>query len=291
MADPFIYQTITPNKELPFRLLLHNTGEKRTVIKHWHKSLEVSYTVCGKIEDYYINGNHYTTKPGDILIVNPYCIHGIQLEDQPERVSLTLMIPIEFLNTFSIDIEDFRFQNTIELDMTETQKEHYHKMQQSFQELYECSKNEFSNPIRLKAISLVFNILYILTYYFYETNEPASFIGKRHFTYLEEITSYIESNHDQNLSLANISDTFHLSKGYLSKIFKKYMGETIPQYILQVRLQKAYQLLLNTDDTVEMITEMVGFPNKKAFSKAFKEVYGDTPLQYRIKYHSKVSME
>jgi len=287
MQNHFIHQEITPNKGLPFRLLIHSNAEKHTVIRHWHRSLEISYTVSGRVEDYYLDGKHYSPQKNDILIINPYSIHGINFEQQTGRLSLTLMFPTAFLTENKIDLDKYKFINPLAIEMKESQKKAYSQLQDNFKELSLLAQIPITPTIRLKIMSLVFNILHDLSASFLEEKklEPI-FIGQKHFKYLEHITHFIDNHYMNRLGIAELSQEFHLSEGYLSRLFKKYMGISISQYIIQVRLQKAHQLLLNSNYTIEEISQLAGFPNKKSFTKVFKADYTLTPHQYRLQYYS-----
>ncbi len=72
-----------------------------------------------------------------------------------------------------------------------------------------------------------------------------------------------------------------LSLYYLSRYFKKAVGVSFSQYVKQIRLKSAVHELLYTDHTIMKVSLNNGFPNVKAFNKAFKEMYNQTPAEYR----------
>lgn len=285
MSNNFIHQEITPNCNLPFRIILHHHPNlKHQVVRHWHRSLEISYIISGQIEDFYLDGKHYSPEAGDIMIVNPHSIHGITSEKDPEKFALTLMFP----KSFFIDnkIHRYYFLNPLNIKMNTDQEIAYHQLQQLFSELSALIKSSNTVVSRLKIISLVYDILHQLVEYFSETraiNTPLTTL--KHFKYLEEIIEYIENHYSKSLSVSLLAEALHLSEGYLSRTFKKYMNMSIMKYVTHFRLLKAHQLVLNSNYTIEEIITLTGFPNRKSFTKQFKTTYSLPPHQYRLAYH------
>lgn len=97
-----------------------------------------------------------------------------------------------------------------------------------------------------------------------------------------KIKNYIEQNYsDGNLSVKAIADEFQMSFNYISKYFKEHTGEGMAKYIIDIRIEKAKELLLDTHDTVAKIAGKTGFYSSNVFIRTFKKVVGVTPGQYR----------
>lgn len=98
----------------------------------------------------------------------------------------------------------------------------------------------------------------------------------------QQVVNRIESGYsDSNLSPTRIADEMGMSSAYLGRLFRESMQQSISQYISQVRIQKAEELLRTTDTSVESIAGSVGFSNVKYFYVVFKNLTGQTPMQYR----------
>lgn len=95
------------------------------------------------------------------------------------------------------------------------------------------------------------------------------------------VKNYIHENFDQNLSLDVLGETVHLHPAYLSKIFKEVTDMNLSGYIVDIRMQKAAELLIQTDLKVYEVMEMIGYQKSQYFSKLFKEKFGVTPKEYR----------
>ncbi|WP_127591663.1 helix-turn-helix domain-containing protein [Paenibacillus lautus] len=98
----------------------------------------------------------------------------------------------------------------------------------------------------------------------------------------EEILSLIaEKGMDPNCSLQMMADYFDMSVSNFSHHFKKTMGQNFKEYIDQLRIQKSIQLLRNSEETLEAISQQVGYTNTSSFIRSFKKMVGTTPGQYR----------
>ena len=84
-----------------------------------------------------------------------------------------------------------------------------------------------------------------------------------------------------DFSLQLIADHFGMSLSNFSYYFKKTMGQNFKEYIDRLRIQKSIELLRNTDETLESISQQTGYSNTSSFIRSFKKNVGTTPGQYR----------
>ena len=127
--------------------------------------------------------------------------------------------------------------------------------------------------------ALVNLLVYITRMYEYETTSLSGVVSKNHE--IDELAKYIRSNFSYDLSLEFLAKHMNLSREYLSRYFKKYMGKTISEYLLEVRIEKAKQMLRTTTNSISDICEYCGYASISNFQKAFKKVTGVSPSQYR----------
>ena len=91
---------------------------------------------------------------------------------------------------------------------------------------------------------------------------------------------YIQQ-HYRDFSLERMAEEFHYSRANVNRIFRKYTGTTVLQYVKEVRLQQGERLLVETEKPVEEIAQEAGYQDTSYFIEQFKRRYGKTPLQYR----------
>jgi|GEM_PF-6611435 len=98
---------------------------------------------------------------------------------------------------------------------------------------------------------------------------------------IEEAVKYINKNYDKQISTKEIADMINLSTPYFSASFKKITGENYSNYLCNIRMEKACELLETTKLKVYEISHMVGYLDEKHFSKMFSKKYDMTPATYR----------
>ncbi|AOT72025.1 helix-turn-helix domain-containing protein [Geosporobacter ferrireducens] len=100
---------------------------------------------------------------------------------------------------------------------------------------------------------------------------------------MEQMLKYIEENFHKDISLNDLADYMDLSFAYVSRIFKEYTKVGYVDYINKLRIDKARELLDNTELTVKEIGFRVGYNNMQSFFRTFKKFNNLTPTQYRDK--------
>ena len=99
---------------------------------------------------------------------------------------------------------------------------------------------------------------------------------------MRALMDYVENNYsDNSMSLEKVADEFNLNFTYVSHFFKAQMGENFSDYITLLRINKAKELLANTNMSVSEIAIKVGYTNSTVFGRNFKKVENITPGKYR----------
>ncbi|MFC4600559.1 response regulator transcription factor [Cohnella hongkongensis] len=92
---------------------------------------------------------------------------------------------------------------------------------------------------------------------------------------------YIKRHYAEELSLSDVAKFVHLTPAYLSSLFKKQTGENFNRYLIQVRVEKAKELLMTTDMKISDIAHAVGYPNASYFVRVFKKHEGTSPMEFK----------
>lgn len=139
-----------------------------------------------------------------------------------------------------------------------------------FETLYFCR----SCPYEEKKDSIHQNIQELLN--LFETEVESATIHP------SQIQKMIEEHFSSpDFSITNLADSFDVSVAYMSYLFKKEFNQNFSDYIWDLRLEKAKELLVTTDMPIDSISVAVGYANTSSFRRKFKQETGQTPSQYR----------
>ncbi|WP_066891551.1 AraC family transcriptional regulator [Clostridium nigeriense] len=247
---------------------------------HCHDDfIELSFVTSGSV-DYLIEGDEYTLKKGQVLISNPGIYHKELFNSNTNCRELHLgLTNVNIFNNYKKDFIDIGDKNVLTLN---TYKDEILK---TCEEIVEEQKNhKQTSPFMLK--SLVMKVLVLLHR---EINEEIPNLNSQEFSFksrekkaiVETITKYLNENYTQDISLYTLSKNMYLSPVYISKIFKEIMGDSPINYLIQIRLTKAKDLLKDSELSIKTIAKMVGYNDPYYFSKLYKKYYGISPNKVR----------
>ena len=98
------------------------------------------------------------------------------------------------------------------------------------------------------------------------------------------ITRYLQEHLAEEISLAVLSEEFHLHPQYISQLFKNEIGVGFLAYLTNIRMERAKKLLLSSPLSVAEVAEKSGYSDYRVFTKTFKKSEGITPSQYRREF-------
>ncbi|RUS46579.1 response regulator [Cohnella sp. AR92] len=98
---------------------------------------------------------------------------------------------------------------------------------------------------------------------------------------IKQVQELVTREIGMDISVKTIAEKVYLHPVYLSKVYKNETGESLGDYIIRIRMEKALYLLKHTNKKIYEITTELGYQNPQYFSKMFKKQYGMTPNEYR----------
>ena len=114
-----------------------------------------------------------------------------------------------------------------------------------------------------------------------ESWHPEDHVTAKKKASVANVKEYLDQNYGSKITLDGLSNQFYINKYYLTKVFKEQYGQSITNYLLNVRITKAKQLLRFSEKSVEEIGLEVGLGAPHYFSQTFKSVEGVPPSKYR----------
>lgn len=101
---------------------------------------------------------------------------------------------------------------------------------------------------------------------------------------LQEVKEYIDEHYVEKLSLDELARLGYVSKFYFTRLFKEQFGVSVNNYIIQMRITHAKELLRFTDKTIEEVGMECGMDDANYFARMFKKVEGVSPSEYRRRW-------
>lgn len=266
----FRHELVLPNEDLPFKLFVFEGKDGNyKVTKHWHRSVEIFLVLEGSI-DFYINSQLYRLGQGQFILVNSNEVHSIDCPDP--NYTLVLQIPRGLFEKYLGETDTLLFQRSCTQDAVLV------SLIRRMQEAY--AQRQFGYLFQI--LSDFYQLMYLLAtdYRILEVDEERR-KQNRNLDRLSRITNYIQVNYREDLTLEGVARIFGFSPAYLSKMFQKYAGINYKAYILDLRTEAGYRLLMNSELQVGEIASECGFPDSRSFAKSFRRRYGMPPAEYR----------
>lgn len=247
---------------------------------HSHDYIEMAFILSGAGK-YRINDVTYEVAEGDLLILNPGFKHQALVSDSAHPFT-------EFFVGFS----DVHFhtceQNHLPLPNGSPVCRTAGELRQKLFKLCTsmAAENEvcrFGRYFMLKSYLIQMLLLIIR-----EQTNPVkirtgcSFESVNKSYVVEQIATYFEEHYSEKISLDQIAENMYLSPFYISKIFKSETGDAPIRHLINIRLEKAKELLEEGNPgSIQEIASMVGYEDAYHFSKLFKKRYGIAPSRAR----------
>ena len=268
------YEKVNDDFNLPIRLIRFEGDIGQPVHKHWHNSLEIVLPICGG-EYAWVDGRYYKLYQENMmpLIINSRSIHAFESGCPKPYIGLALLINYQFLKEVYPEIDHIHFKQPDEEVGMLVKKQLF-----LINEYYETE----STHKDLLITSALFHLIYLLVEHLsVDKKDKVELKSEKNKHRIISIINYIDDNYQEDLTIEQLSEVFHLSEGHLSKLFKENLGMTIKAYISQTRAKEVRNALLTSDLPLIDIAITCGFPNVKSMNKVFKDLYQCTPSQFR----------
>jgi AraC-like DNA-binding protein len=113
--------------------------------------------------------------------------------------------------------------------------------------------------------------------------QMAAPVRNRAVDFIFKVKHYIDSNYHLPITMEQLAESIHVSRSYFSTAFRKYVGRSPQQYLIDVRLERAAELLVAERCGVYQAAVRSGYADVYTFSRMFKKKYGVPPASYRSK--------
>lgn len=247
---------------------------------HFHRTHEIYYLRTGQ-RNFFIQGKlHYIAAPSLVIIAPNEGHHTVG--SSTDYSSFIINANLNILPAFLLEGGDFvaLLQSTYEIfQLTEDDVDLFDRIIKQCEEEINHKKCGFQLNIYAHIITVITQILNL-----YARGNSAQYAESMTYSQhtIREIMNYISAHYAENLSLEFLSNKFFISSWHLSRSFKAHTGMSLHSYINKTRLNNAKNILDNNRHIkLSVVAAKCGFKSESSFIRAFKNLMGITPHQYR----------
>jgi len=236
---------------------------------HWHTKYEMVFLISGQ-GVHFVNGQKQDISDGDIFIVSPADFHRYYDVDDSKFVA----IRINFSNSFyfyylnpNCRFDEFPVSAKLSGDDFEMAKAIAKLLMEEYQEPDSLMKNELCRD-------LIEQLLVLVSRNCKQTAEKAD-------DKLKAALDYIQNNFYNPIKISDIAKAASYAPNYLSSQFSKKLGISIRDYLQDIRLFYARDLIRYSDFSISEVCYKSGFKTMTYFSKVFKSKFSQSPNSYK----------
>ncbi|MDL4843258.1 AraC family transcriptional regulator [Aquibacillus rhizosphaerae] len=257
---------------------------------HWHQGCELLFVYRGHGR-VIVNQQTYELKKGMLFFFQPFQLHKVHVEvsaDTPYERSIMHFDPLTLGKNLHLFPGLNALLNQLQNGVNETQAfdleneyDYMYVVCEIFNKsLHTSHMEEDSQLFLMQLLSCIRSNIHDV-----ELDIPTN--NKfRSLHYSERIMNWVEEHYMEPFDLERLSAELHLSKSYVSRVFKRETGNSLTEYITILRIKQACQLLQMTQKPIELIGESVGLGSVSYFIQLFKKMIGTTPHQYRLSHQA-----
>ena len=240
---------------------------------HWHQRTEFLLVHNGNCR-VWINKKEYHGKPGDVFIIHSGEIHALTCEEGCYLYVCTFDPSI--LYSFQPEIKFIQPYIPSESLMQLGLLKHIRGIFEEMLQEKEDEKDWYDVLIRSDIIRL-----YSLFVRHFPREVSSSKQNMTKFIHFQQALSFIAEHYGEDIKLSDVAKTINYNPSYVSSLFVTYTGVNFKTYLDSFRINKAVELVKNTNTTFADISAQCGYENIRTFNNTFKRVTQMTPSQMR----------
>ncbi|MGM7722330.1 helix-turn-helix domain-containing protein [Metabacillus sp. Hm71] len=281
-------------KEFPFWIQRFYHDYDNIPPAHAHEFVELVYVVQGEAKHLF-EGQSYMIKTNDVFIINPGEVHTFSIEKgQSLEIINCLFLPSLIQDSWLKEMGVSQSMDYFYIHPFLDKNERFHHLlnltgsnSARILSLLEGMMHEYlrENPcyptlIRLQLVELLIQLSRIY-------NERKGMENHSHRRksendlLIQRICGYLSRNYDQKITIQSLCHLFNLSPRHLNRLFKQETDQTVVEMLHKIRIEKAKQFLLETDDKVINVAIKVGYDDPAFFSRLFRRIVGCSPGKYK----------
>ena len=262
-----LYAAIPPFEE-NFRIGFNSFEQLTTMRPHWHEHIEFVYVTEGE-GVFVIDGERFSVTRGDLIVANPNTLH-VLLSAMGIDYHCLLVFP-DFLEEDRINT--LTFESHIRADAL-------------IGAIFSDLRSEYDGNAKAANImkkSLVYKLIAYLARNYAGADLSQAELQRRTvaFSRIRRVEDFVAANYRSSISTKDLAAAFYVTENHFCRLFKKTFGMSFMEYVHEYRIGKAELLLSGTGLSITEIAAAVGFDSANYFSRVFRRLRRETPLEFR----------
>lgn len=262
-----------------------------SMILHSHADFSELVIILEGTATHIVGEEEYPIQKGDVFVIHSDTLHGYQ--NAKDFRICNLMFHFDDIFPRSCDLwnipgfhalfvieptitKERSFQSRLKLSFPETDllKSRLFEMLQE----YDAKKEGYQTFLQASFLSIA-----LLLARKYNMN-PSS--EKENYVHMANAISFMEKNYIEDISVTRMAQQANLSSRHFSRLFQEIYHDSPGNYLLQFRLEKSKQLLMQSNNTITQIADQCGFRDSNYFSRQFFKKNGISPRDFRKQLRS-----
>ena len=236
---------------------------------HYHAHYEIFYLLSGE-RKHVVGDSFLTLKKGDCVVINS----GVPHKTGGQRAGLRFLIAFN-----DVFLSKWLTQSARSVLLQFFNRPFLHPDPKHTEELLQLF-NQIETAHADKNDELLFSSL--LRLFFILNDSPVAQSDEKYpVQVLKQIMEYTQENYATITSLDEVAEALFISKYHICHLFSKYVEFSFINYLTNIRLKAASDMLKNTKASITEIAQRCGFNNSSYFCRVFKKHFGFSPLEYK----------
>jgi len=267
-------------------------GRHNLIAEHGHDCFELVFVVYGEGR-HKINRDYYDVRAGDVFVILPQENHlyfdmektGLEIinclflaetvrKTLPDATNALLSLP--YVSSFYGERPDLPRKQSLDARQSGLVLAILERM---IEELKDRSPG-YETIVR----HLLVDLLIVLSRFALHNDtavRPRDLSARGHEILVRKVRHFLETHYQQKMTAESLARHFNISRRHLYRVFRQETGESIKAALHKIRIERAKQMLMETDRSVESIASAVGFGDPSFFTRLFCRLVGRTPGDFR----------
>lgn len=269
------------DKRLPFCLLHQNYQTDYKLHTHEFSEIVIVYHGSG---EHLIFDERYRIKTGDVFLIRNQVPHGYA--NCKELALYNILFDMREVNN---PLQAFCHYPAVtsffQLAPTPDKKDLLNLTHEELQDVLNLihvieSEQSKSNEYFTLSMAAYFILLMVKLVRYYSVHKLPQ--NKKSSLIISELLNQLAEHPERHWSRTDMANSVNVSERTLTRMFKDCTGYAPSEYLIALRIKKGAMLLLNTEESLEMIAEQTGFVDSNYFCRQFKQHFGVSPQKYRM---------